>query len=40
MGHADLSATEYYVHLLPENLMKSAGINWEFLEGVIPEVDV
>jgi site-specific recombinase XerD len=40
MGHADMSATEYYVHLLPENLVKSAGIDWESLESVIPEVSV
>ena len=39
MGHAAMSATEYYVHLLPENLVKSQGINWSALEGVIPEVD-
>ena len=38
MGHADLSATEYYVHLLPENLIKSKGINWSGLESLIPEV--
>jgi integrase len=40
MGHSDLSATEYYVHLLPENLVKSDGINWAALESVIPEVGV
>lgn len=38
MGHSDLSATEYYVHLLPENLVKSPGINWSGLESLIPEV--
>jgi len=38
MGHSDLSATEYYVHLLPENLVKSPGINWSGLEILIPEV--
>lgn len=40
MGHAALSATAYYIHLLPENLSKSDGINWTVLESVIPEVDV
>ena len=38
MGHLDLSATEYYIHLLPENLIKSPGINWSGLESLIPEV--
>lgn len=38
MGHFNLSATAYYVHLLPENLAKSEGIDWAALEGVIPEV--
>jgi len=40
MGHADMLATEYYIHLLPENLMKSTGINWDSLENIIPEVSV
>ena len=38
MGHVDLSATAYYIHLLPENLVKSQGINWSGLESLIPEV--
>ena len=38
MGHYDLSATEHYIHLLPENLMKSSGIRWEAMESIIPEV--
>ena len=38
MGHTDLSATAYYIHLLPENLVKSQGINWSGLESLIPEV--
>jgi len=40
MGHFDLSATAYYIHLLPENLVKSNGIDWAALESVIPEVGV
>lgn len=40
MGHYDLSATEYYVHLLPENLVNSRGVDWVRLESLIPEVDV
>lgn len=38
MGHSTLSSTAYYIHLLPENLIKSAGIDWEKLGGLIPEV--
>ena len=29
MGHKDWEATAYYIHLLPEKLVKSAGIDWE-----------
>ena len=38
MGHNDLSDTAYYIHILPENLSKSPGVNWSVLESVIPEV--
>ena len=40
MGHNDLTETLYYVHLLPENLTKSPGINWEALDSIMPEVIV
>jgi integrase len=40
MGHSDINATLYYVHLLPENLIKSAGLDWDRLNSVIPEVSV
>ena len=38
MGHSSLSATAYYIHLLPENLVKSAGIDWRSFDRLIPEV--
>lgn len=38
MGHSSLSETAYYIHLLPENLVKSAGIDWESLNAIVPEV--
>jgi len=38
MGHNKLSDTAYYIHLLPENLAKSAGIDWNGLDEMIPEV--
>ena len=31
LGHAELSSTLYYVHLLPERLRASAGVDWELL---------
>lgn len=39
MGHKEIASTAYYIHLLPENLSKSAGINWKKLNAVIPEVE-
>jgi len=38
MGHRTLSDTAYYIHLLPENLVKSAGIDWASFDELIPEV--
>lgn len=34
MGHKKYTHTLYYVHLLPERLLKSAGIDWKSLERV------
>ena len=31
LGHSDLNSTLYYVHLLPERLRASAGVDWELL---------
>lgn len=39
MGHKEIASTAYYIHLLPENLTKSAGVDWEKLNAVIPEVE-
>jgi integrase len=38
MGHENLESTLYYVHLLPENLAKSTGVEWKNLESILPEV--
>jgi integrase len=38
MGHDHINETRYYVHILPENIVKSAGIDWVALNSVIPEV--
>lgn len=34
MGHSELTSTLYYVHLLPENLRRSKGVDWDFLSRV------
>jgi integrase len=38
MGHSTLSATAYYVHILPENIVKSSAIDWERFDSMFPEV--
>ena len=38
MGHTDIESTAYYIHLLPENISKSSGIDWNSFENIIPEV--
>ena len=38
MGHAHFSDTAYYIHLLPENLIRSAAIDWGRFSDLIPEV--
>ena len=40
MGHKELNATAYYIHLLPENLVRSSGVDWEKLNGLLPEVEL
>lgn len=38
MGHAHFSDTAYYIHLLPEKLVRSAAIDWSRFSDLIPEV--
>jgi integrase len=38
MGHVNFSDTAYYIHLLPENLLQTDGVNWENLSSLIPRV--
>jgi integrase len=40
MGHENFAATAYYIHLLPEKLFKSPGVEWETLDSLMPEVDI
>lgn len=37
MGHSELTSTLYYVHLLPEKLRKSKGIDWDMLTRIYGE---
>jgi integrase len=38
MGHTRLSATAYYIHLLPSNLTASDSVDWNRFSDLIPEV--
>jgi len=38
MGHTHFSDTAYYIHLLPENLTRSAAIDWTRFSDLIPGV--
>jgi len=38
MGHTHFSNTAYYIHLLPENLIRSSAIDWSHFSDLIPEV--
>lgn len=39
MGHVTFNSTIYYVHLMPENLVNSSGINLSAFEKILPEVN-
>ena len=34
MGHVSLEETLYYIHLLPERLKSSPGIDWKMLNDI------
>jgi integrase/recombinase XerD len=40
MGHRDIAATAYYIHLLPEHFVKSAGIDWESMGQIFPRAEL
>ena len=40
MGHKELAATAYYIHLLPEQLVKNAGIDWESMNQILPRYEL
>ena len=40
MGHGSMNETAYYIHILPENLIKSSAVDWTELNSLLPEVGV
>jgi integrase len=38
MGHGSMNETAYYIHILPENLSKTAAVNWSAFDNMFPEV--
>ena len=40
MGHEKFADTAYYIHILPENLLKSPGVDWDRLDAIGPGVEV
>lgn len=38
MGHSTFSSTAYYIHLIPERLIKTSSIEWTRFSDLIPEV--
>ena len=37
MGHSELTSTLYYIHLLPDTLRRSKGIDWDMLTRIYGE---
>lgn len=40
MGHGELASTAYYIHLLPEQLVKNAGIDWDSMNALLPRCEL
>lgn len=40
MGHKNIAATAYYIHLLPEQLVKNAGIDWDSMNAILPRCEL
>jgi site-specific recombinase XerD len=38
MGHENIESTAYYIHLIPENIIRSSAIDWDYFNSLIPEV--
>ena len=40
MGHEKFSDTAYYIHILPERLMVSPGVQWDNIDRIGMGVDI
>ena len=40
MGHEHFEETAYYIHILPERLSASPGVNWDAIDAAAPEVSI
>lgn len=40
MGHEHFEDTAYYIHIIPDRLLASTGVDWEKLDSAIPEVRI
>lgn len=40
MGHEKFADTAYYIHILPESLLKSPGVDWDRLDAIVPGVEL
>jgi integrase len=40
MGHIKFRDTAYYIHILPESLLGSPGVNWSGLDKLMPEAEL
>jgi integrase/recombinase XerD len=40
MGHANMESTACYIHILPETLLNSPGVDWDKLDTIVPEVGI
>lgn len=40
LGHEHIEDTAYYIHVIPERLLKSPGINWDEMDLLMPEVSI
>lgn len=38
MGHDTLAETAHYIHIMPENIIKSAGVDWAAFEAILPSI--
>lgn len=40
MGHSNIESTAYYIHILPENISKSQGIDWNKMGEIFPRAEL